>query len=153
MNFMRTIHRWVGLILGIQLFLWMLSGLVMGILPHDLVTGQHYKSTTSSVTQLEKNNDVKDWVNSEWSSRYQGSVISVSLQLFEGRSVYKVISQEGVLLIDARNGNTITIDEAMARRRALEDYSGPGKIIGTHRLTTPRIIDQPHAMIVFPIAI
>ena len=41
MIFMRFIHKWIGLFLGIQLVIWMLSGFIMGWLVHDEVEGHH----------------------------------------------------------------------------------------------------------------
>jgi len=38
---MRKLHKWIGLIIGIQVFLWILGGTVMSILPLDQVHGDH----------------------------------------------------------------------------------------------------------------
>ncbi|HCE21365.1 MAG TPA: peptidase, partial [Hyphomonas sp.] len=44
MAIIRQGHKWIALILGIQLALWMLSGLGMAILPHSKVVGHHHKA-------------------------------------------------------------------------------------------------------------
>ena len=36
---MRTIHKWVGLLIGLQFVLWLASGLMMSLLDHDQVQG------------------------------------------------------------------------------------------------------------------
>ena len=38
---LRRLHRWLGLIFGIQLFLWALSGLYMVSMDIDFIHGEH----------------------------------------------------------------------------------------------------------------
>lgn len=144
MNLMRSIHRWIGLILGLQLFLWMLSGLVMGLLPHDLVTGHHYKSGYIDKLQSSENRGVENWSDSAWFDEIRGSVYSVSLKPFDDRQVYRVQTNKGAMLFDAQTGKAIIIDEQMARKRALQDYSGPGQIVGVSRLEEPSLAIRAH---------
>ena len=40
----RKLHKWIGLAIGIQVAIWMLSGFMMGLLDHEQVTGLHNKS-------------------------------------------------------------------------------------------------------------
>ena len=42
---LRRIHKWLGLLLGVQLFLWVLSGLVFNWLDHKDVSGRHLLNT------------------------------------------------------------------------------------------------------------
>ena len=41
---MRWLHKWVGLLIGLQFVLWMASGLMMGLLPHDKVQGHEFRA-------------------------------------------------------------------------------------------------------------
>ena len=41
---MRTLHKWVGLIIGLQLLLWMASGVMMSWLDHDQVQGHEFQA-------------------------------------------------------------------------------------------------------------
>ena len=52
MAIIRQGHKWIALILGIQLALWMLSGLGMAILPHSKVVGHHHKAAPAAPTPL-----------------------------------------------------------------------------------------------------
>jgi len=144
MNLMRSIHRWIGLILGLQLFLWMLSGLVMGLLPHDLVTGHHYQSGHVDELQPSGNQDIVHWSDAAWFEGLNNSVYSVSLRPFEGRQVYRLVTDKGAMLFDAQTSQAIIIDEQMARRRAKKDYSGPGQIVGISRLEKPNLAIRAH---------
>lgn len=41
MFLLRRLHKWFGLVLGIQLLLWAISGAVMAMIDHHKVTGGH----------------------------------------------------------------------------------------------------------------
>ncbi|NNC24713.1 hypothetical protein HKX41_11280, partial [Salinisphaera sp. USBA-960] len=42
-QWMRRIHKWLGLAIGLQFVLWMASGLVMSLLSHDKVQGHEFR--------------------------------------------------------------------------------------------------------------
>ena len=42
MVFQKKLHKWVGLLIGIQVLLWLLSGLVMSLLDPAKVNGQQW---------------------------------------------------------------------------------------------------------------
>ena len=46
MKFWRNWHRWLGLIVGLQVLLWVSGGVVMSLIPIDLVRGQHLVERT-----------------------------------------------------------------------------------------------------------
>lgn len=125
---LRALHRWIGLVLGIQLFLWMLSGLVMGLLPHELVTGHHYQHLEEAHKPLLAPDISPAQVNHEVFASNGSPIISVSLTNFEQTPVYRVVRNSGVELLDASTYQTIVITEPIARRVATMDYSGPGNI-------------------------
>ena len=41
MFLIRWLHKWSGLVLGLQFLLWALSGAVMALLDHHKVSGEH----------------------------------------------------------------------------------------------------------------
>lgn len=50
---LRKIHKWIGLIIGIQILLWFVSGLVMSWFDIDTVRGDHLLKTTEKVGTLD----------------------------------------------------------------------------------------------------
>jgi len=43
------LHRWLSLIIGVQLLLWFSSGLLMSVLPIERVRGEHLVTRDSAV--------------------------------------------------------------------------------------------------------
>ena len=40
MFLIRTLHKWFGLVLGLQMLLWSISGAMMALLDHNKVSGE-----------------------------------------------------------------------------------------------------------------
>lgn len=124
MIIVRRVHKWIGLILGLQLALWMLSGLGMAILPHDKVSGDHRRAEHAEPFALELANDQLQ----RPTSVKAGNIRQIRLRIFEDRPVLETITSDGVELLDISNGQAIIIDEALAAKIASHDYAGPGTI-------------------------
>ena len=109
--FFRRIHKWVGLILGLQFLLWALSGSVMALLDKDKVGGHGGGMSHGHPLPPGEYFDVAALPRGE-------PVTGVILRDLGTRPVYEVRSAKGVRLVDATSGETIRVDEAMAREVA-----------------------------------
>lgn len=144
MIYMRALHRWIGLVLGVQLLLWMLSGLVMGLLPHHLVTGKHYRTAEARPTPLEQYSDELQNIENKLAAFSKEPILSISLKEFEHTPVYRVVRASGATLYDAQTAQTIEISEAVARRVAKADYPGAAKISSVSHLERPSLATRAH---------
>ena len=109
--FFRRIHKWVGLILGLQFLLWALSGSVMALLDKDEVGGHGGGMTHAHPLPAGDYFDVAALPRGE-------AVTGVLLRDLGARPVYEVQSTKGVRLVDATTGADIRVDVAMAREVA-----------------------------------
>lgn len=48
---LKRVHKWVGLLIGAQVFLWVLSGLVISLLDAEKVSGQRWARAKNPETQ------------------------------------------------------------------------------------------------------
>lgn len=141
MNFVRQAHKWIALILGLQLALWTLSGLGMAILPHDQVAGNHYRAATTTQPLTALLDDTLRTPDTTDADAYH----RVRLRTLNGRAVYDVVTPEGSILTDAVTGERLTVDEALAKEIALTDYSGPGTIKSTSLLSKSTLEIRDHS--------
>jgi hypothetical protein len=130
--FIQRIHVWAGLILGIQVFLWMLSGIVMTWFHIELVRGER-SMFVAPPAELEAT-----------SYASPGGVIaqvdgasSVELRTFLNLPVYEVRGTERTAIFNAQTGERIPISEDLARRSAKADYVGEGEIIRVTLMSDP----------------
>ena len=124
---LRKLHRWVALVVGLQVLLWTLSGTVFAWLDHGAVTGDGLALATVPAPALALDLAVVE------PARLQdlvgtGSVRALSLRFVDGQWVYRVAAADGVHLRRARDGARLDIDAAMARRLAAMHYRGGGRL-------------------------
>jgi hypothetical protein len=128
----RRLHKWVGLLIGIQAVLWMLSGLYMTAISIDLIHGDHLAhrdetpisaaALTGSMANLNANFPV---------------ITGLRVKRLLGREVYEVRHANGIGLMDAQSGKRLDpLDEKTARALVAELYQGEGELKQIELLTT-----------------
>ena len=120
---MRKIHKWVGLVIGIQFILWMVSGMVMSLLDSEKVRGLEYR--------------VKPAISQAWpgDALAVDSVVAASAREVQTvasdwlveRPIYRMAGKDGSWLVDALTGKEVPVDAAVAKAAAIASYSGPGQ--------------------------
>ena len=109
--FFRRIHKWVGLILGLQFLLWALSGSVMALLDKDKVGGHGGGMSHAHALPAGEYFDVAALPRGD-------PVTGVDLRDLGARPIYELRTTKGVRLVDATSGEDIRVDEGMAREVA-----------------------------------
>ena len=132
----RRIHKWLGLILGLQFLLWMLSGLVMALLDSDKVGGH----TTAAIKATARAwpADMKPPVIGE---RMEG----LTLRRIVDRPVYEIRGPHGIRLVDARSGRVLSVDAAMAEAVARDAFHHRSAVASVRRLDEPNLEARDHA--------
>ncbi len=131
---LRRLHKWVGLVLGLQLVLWTVSGAAMAWIDHHAVAGeglshdQPLRPNAAPLAPLTGLVDAPDF----------GDVRGLRAYLIDGRPVTEVTTQGGRRLLDAYTGSPIVIDQDKAQAIAAGAYAGDGDVKGvTHHATPP----------------
>ncbi|NOX93696.1 MAG: PepSY domain-containing protein [Alphaproteobacteria bacterium] len=121
----QRIHLWVGLLLGIQVSLWMLSGVFMSWFHIDLVRGD-----TNAFITPPPELEASAYASPGGVIAQVDGATSLELRSFMNRPVYEITSADGVALFDASTGQKLSpISEDTARAVAKQDYVGEGKIV------------------------
>lgn len=119
---LRRIHKWIGLVIGIQLVLWTLSGAVMSMLNHETVAGGPAVAAPPAVPPSSSGWD-------EIQSRLAGhKVTALTLRPLLGQYVYAVSTDRGSGLFDAESGRPVVVDSALAERLARAAYGGDAQV-------------------------
>lgn len=117
-------HKWLGLIVGIQVVLWLASGLYMTAVPIETVRGEHNIRKSEPLKLAADGLAPLDRI-------LTGRETRAELTDLYGALVWRLDAEgKPARLVDAKTGVTISpLTEAQARRIAEADFSGPGKII------------------------
>ncbi len=127
----RRIHKWVGLIVGIQLVLWMASGFIMSYYPIEDVHGDHLWHKTAQPSPLSTEDisfNIKDLM-----VRYGSQEVS-NVRLFarNGQAAYEVRLKDETIYLDANDGETlapITEQQAITIAKTAYQWTGQYKSI------------------------
>ena len=107
----RRLHKWVGVILGVQFLLWTASGAGMALLDHDKVMG-HGAAHDGRQAQL----DGGIVGPAALAGALGGEpVLGLVLRPLHDRLVYEATMPAGVRLIDARTAERLAVDASLAR--------------------------------------
>ena len=135
MRLLKKLHKWIGLLIGVQVLLWLLSGLVISLLDPDKVRGKHWASvhpgeapTLGPATLLEP---------VELPAEHVRDALGIELVNRHGKPVYLVTRANGEILIDATDASIIVFGKTEAEQLAREDFSGDGEIVSVQSGVAP----------------
>lgn len=128
----RRTHKWLALVVGVQVLLWTLTGFYMVVVHIDTIHGDHLVRAPLlepfDLTRLAPPANIVAAAPGASEIRLQ--------RLFE-RPVWRAETPEGTSLFDALSGAPIpALSESQVRAQARRIYTGKGKIISARMLVT-----------------
>ncbi len=128
-KFSSVTHKWLGLVLGIQVVLWFVSGVVMTWFDIELIRSEHnireYEQTPIQVNEERVSlNQALSVVN--------GVVVGTQIKYLGEDLVYQFSRKSDVaVLVDAITGEKISpISDTRALSLAIRDFAGDGRPTG-----------------------
>jgi hypothetical protein len=127
-HWLRVIHKWIGLIIGVQFLLWALSGTIMALLPMDEVEGGARTDVVPArVPEVDQWPAVRQQLGN-------AAVVGVSLRPLLNRQVFEISTPNGIQVFDAISGRRVIIDSKVARDVAVSAYGRNGRVKGVSSL-------------------
>ena len=128
MHTVTLMHKWLGLIVGLQLLLWLISGLVFSLLDPAKVSGRHLVAEQPVSSVMAPGALLG---HEAIAARYaSGSVLEIKLIHNLGRPHYRTETRSLVELRDARSGYLFEVDSDVAAQVAARDYAGDDNLLG-----------------------
>lgn len=126
------VHRWLGLIIGAQLLVWCTSGLLMSLLPLDLVHGDRLVDKAPNRPLAAET--LRRFAPLPIDSR---PVSAITIRTIVDRPMATIHYADGHRrLIDLANGRERTVDRALADRIARDGYKGRAVATGVELVTS-----------------
>ncbi len=139
----RKTHRWMSLLIGIQMLLWILGGLYFSLIPIETIRGEHLKT--------ESKPDFRDLPDNGWSADHAvravlanrsdiDRVAQIQVIKRQGQAYYQIdIERQDITeraLVRMSDGHIEPpVTESLARELALASLKEPGVIRRVERLT------------------
>ena len=124
---LRKLHRWVALVVGVQVLVWTASGLAFAWLDHHEVTGDALAARPAAGS-LPAGAIVMEPAQLPIAAATP-RLRSLELRELDGTWVYRIETLDGqVSVLRANDGQPFGIDAATARRLAARHYRGTGTL-------------------------
>jgi len=147
MRLIKLLHKWLSVLVALQLLIWLGSGLFFNLMDHNKARGNEYriKSVESLVMEHDKLLEPSFILNQQL--RPVNSVKQIQLL---GKPYYLLNHNKGLYphfynehsLVNAYTGKGKVIDNDMAQALAKSSYSGEGVISSSAKVSLP-IADFP----------
>lgn len=111
------IHKWAGLVIGLQIVLWTGSGLFMTLFPIDQIRGGQMAAQVDAPINMDGLLNPKVALQN-----IVGDIDAVRLSMIAGQSTYVVSADGEDILINAVSGEIFTGVSSDAIRRAAQSY-------------------------------
>jgi Na(+)-translocating NADH:ubiquinone oxidoreductase F subunit len=131
MIFFRKLHKWLGLIIGVQMLVWLITGMLISVVDQRTVSGGSTRLPAGERPPL-----------AQFQPLYPARQLPISTDALQqikltsvlAYPVYRVVYQGKPSLFDARTGDEFIIDQALAEQIARNSYRGEGELTGSERL-------------------
>ena len=137
---LRRLHKWIGLLIGLQLVLWTLSGAVMALLDHHDVQGGR-----AAPTAMVSVPSSSAWATVSASGASE-PVTALTARPLLDRYVYEIATARGVRLADATTGAALVIDQFLARRIAAAAHPTGAPIRSVAQLNVLELAVREHEL-------
>lgn len=127
MIFFRSLHKWLGLLLAVQVLIWVLSGMLISFIDAREV---HGSSTRIPVPQREGLGKSGALVDLAELPVDMSRAESVQVFLLLGQPLYRLRIDNELKLFDATTGSKFEVDGALAQKLAVLSYGGDGPLTG-----------------------
>ncbi len=128
---LRYLHKWLALLVFLQLLLWMFSGLVISLVDAGIARGSATLQVAEPLSLVGAAPLPLDELD------FPETLESLGLVTVDGVPVYRVAGPNGVSLMDSQTGEVFTVDAERASRLARASYRGDGLINEVEFLAQP----------------
>lgn len=139
----RKIHKWASLFVGLQVVIWVISGLIFNVIDHQKARGNTYRQALAPTVAI----NVKLMPVEQLLKAYPNT-IELNQTSILSQPYYLLTQQQGLYrhvannyhIVNAITGVLTLVDKPLAIEIAKASYNGPGDI-SSAKLITPPIVD------------
>lgn len=129
----RTLHKWLGLFVGIQILIWLATGLYMVVVNIDFIHGDSLVRNMQEKVAVPGSPALNI---TDLGSRYPGAT-QIGLKPVMGRTFYTVVTADKRYLVDPETGAVHSpLDKETARQIAKYHFSGEAQIVSATLITS-----------------
>lgn len=147
MYLIRQLHKWFGLVLGLQFLLWAVSGATMALLDHHKVSGEEAILPAAQLAAPASSLPL-----TAVAERIGAPVVTLELRPLFDTWIYEATTPTGVQLLDAATGEPIRVDAAKAKALAVARYAESAPVTSVQRISETTLETRKFELPVWRIA-
>lgn len=125
MGVMRKLHKWISLLVGLQILLWLTSGLVISLLDPAKVSGAQWRNASQPLPNPIPAGPILEPM--DLPAKHLEGALSISLTERETSAVYRITYAGSEALLLATDGTLLSTGETEALTLAQHDFTGEGE--------------------------
>ena len=127
------LHKWLGLLIGLQVLIWLSTGLYMVIVSLDFIHGDPLVKNMQQAIEVPTSTDLSV---ADLRTQFPAAR-SISLRSVMGKTLYTVSTAGERLLVDPATGAVVSpLDEQLARDIAVFHFNGDDPVIAATLITS-----------------
>ena len=130
---LRTLHKWLGIVIGLQVLIWVTSGMIISLLDQKIVAGRSTKQAVPAKQVLGNAADLVPLPMLKLS--VDEPIISVRLERVVSQLVYRIKTTTQTQSYNAETGAVFKLEQQYASQVALQSYGGHGSLINSNYLS------------------
>ena len=140
MFLLKKIHKWLSILIGLQLLIWLSTGLFFNLMDHQKTSGNQFRQSPA-IAQVNEDKLVEP---QRVLLKSKPAVSLKQISLLE-KPYYLLTHEKGLYshlnnsysLVDAYSGRQVIIDELMASELAQASYKGQEEISSVIKMSPP----------------
>lgn len=137
----RKIHKWASLLIGLQVLIWIVSGLTFNVIDREKARGNTYRQAAIAVPSATNT----DLLPVEHILKAYPETIELNQATILSQPYYLLTQQQGLYrhfanryhVVNAITGQLTIVDKQLATTIAQASYSGPGSVGSVNLITPP----------------
>lgn len=129
---LRTLHKWLSIVIGLQVVIWVTSGTIISLLDQQIVGGRATKQALPANQALGKAIDLVPLHT--LIKGVDQDIVSVRIERVISKLVYTIKTTTQSLSYDAETGAVFTLKLQQAKEIAMHSYRGAGLLISSEYL-------------------
>ena len=129
---LRTLHKWLGIVIGLQVLIWVTSGLIISLLDQQIVGG---RSTKQAVPANRVLGNAAQLVGLDTLNLgVDETIVSVRLERVVSQLVYRIKTTTQTRSYNAETGAIFSLEQQYASQIASHSYAGQGSLLNSSYL-------------------
>lgn len=145
MKLIRKIHKWLSLVVGLQLLIWLGTGFYFNMADTEKSSGNQYRVRPQLQTKVDLNKFIEPQKIIALFQEQNRPVISLKQIQLLAQPYYLLTHEQGLYphfsnsysLVHAYDGDEVFVDELMAKTLAHDSYNGAGQVKSVIKLSPP----------------